>query len=113
VVLQDGAPAAYFHRLAETAGEWFDARPTDAAGLARRLGELRQGCSSLILADHQGLSAADQAWLVERCRTWAAKFDAQRTAIEGGADPAAVRAEADETVRKLMTALRERARATA
>ncbi len=106
-------PSAYLNQLADAASEWFDARPADPPGLARRIGELRQGCSALILAEHSPLSAADRAWLVEKCRAWAAKFDAERLAIEAGRDPASVRAEVDETVRRLVRRVRDRAQATA
>lgn len=103
-------PAAYLDRLADAAEAWFQERPDDALALARRIGEFRQGCSVLILAEHRALAAEDRAWLVERCRAWAARFDAHLAAVEAGRDPGTVRAEADATVRALIEALRARTR---
>jgi hypothetical protein len=107
---QDLPPAAYLDRLADAAADWFRARPDEPIALARRLAELREGCSVLILSEHRPLSPEDRTWLVERCRSWAAKLDAHLTAVEAGEDPAKVRAAADETVNRLIAALRERAR---
>jgi len=105
---QDVPRDAYLARLADEAGEWFAKRPDDPSGLARRIVEFRRGCSTLILADHRPLSAEDRAWLVAKCRAWASRLDAHLAAVEAGKAPLAVRAEADETVRKLIAALRGR-----
>ena len=102
-------PAEYLNALAATSEEWFKQRPDDAAGVARRINEFRTGCSQLILSPHTPLAPADRDWLVERCRAWARKLDDHLTALEAGADPAKVRGDADDTVRKLQAALRERA----
>jgi len=106
-------PGVYLDRLADAAGEWFKKRPDDPNALARRIGEFRQGCSVLILSPHKPLAAQDRAWLVEKCRAWAAKLDAHLAALEGGASAAQVRDEADATINKLIAALRERAQALA
>ena len=55
-------------------------RPDDPIDLARRIGEFRQGCSVLILSPHKPLSGQDRAWLVGKCRAWAAKLDAHLAA---------------------------------
>jgi hypothetical protein len=102
--------ADYLEGLAKAGEEWFDARPADALALARRLGELRLGCSRLILSPKEPLNDEDRAWLTERCRAWAVAIDGHLTSLEGGADPVAVRDAADATVRKLIDALRNRAR---
>ncbi|MGZ3303087.1 MAG: hypothetical protein ACXWO3_18805, partial [Isosphaeraceae bacterium] len=106
-------PGVYLDRLADAAGEWFKKRPADPIALARRIGEFRQGCSVLILSPHKPLSGQDRAWLVEKCRAWAAKLDAHLAALEGGASAAKVRDDADATINKLIEALRDRAKALA
>lgn len=107
---QNASPRAYFTHLADAAHEWFNKRPDDSLALARRIAEFRQGCSRLILSQHQPLSAGDRTWLVEKCRAWAAKLDTHLAAVEAGQDPLKVRAEADETINKLIAALRDRAK---
>lgn len=108
---QDGPANAYLNRLADGAAEWFNEKPEQAAPLAKRIGELREGCSQLILAQHQPLSAADRLWLVDNCRRWGAQLDKQRDALEAGQDATQVREQTDATVRELVEALRKRARA--
>jgi hypothetical protein len=100
---------AYLSSLADSAGEWFNQRPDRPQALARRIAEFRQGCSVLILSVHKPLPEEDRIWLVERCRTWATKLDAHLAAVEAGQDVLKVRAEADTTIDRLVTALRERA----
>jgi hypothetical protein len=102
-------PRQYLEQLASAAEEWFKKRPEDAPGLAKRLNEFRTGCSQLIFAEHAPLAKADRLWLVERCRVWAGKLDAHLAALESGEDPAQVRAKADDTVKALIQALRDRA----
>ena len=109
----DLPPGVYLDRLADAAGEWFKKRPDDPIALARRIGEFRQGCSVLILSPHKPLSARDRAWLVEKCRAWAAKLDAHLAALEAGASAAKVRDDADATISKLIEALRDRAKSLA
>ena len=96
----------YLEALAGGGQAWFNKRPDDAAGLAQRILEMRQGCNRLILADHSPLSAAEQEWLKDKCRAWAAKFDQQLAALEAGADVAEVRRAMDEIVTNLVKALR-------
>jgi hypothetical protein len=109
---QDQPPASYLDHLADAAEDWFQTRPDDPLALARRIAEFRQGCSVLILAPHRPLSPADRAWLIEKCRAWAAKLDANLAAVEAGEDPLRVRDEADATIQGLIGALRERARSS-
>ncbi|MBV8129008.1 MAG: hypothetical protein JO114_15275 [Planctomycetaceae bacterium] len=113
VLADDLPPGVYLDRLADAAGEWFKKRPDDPIALARRISEFRQGCSVLILSPHKPLSAQDRAWLVEKCRAWAAKLDAHLAALEAGASAAKVRDDADATVNKLIEALRDRAKVLA
>jgi hypothetical protein len=102
-------PAEYFNALAATSEEWFNKRPDDAAGVAKRINEFRTGCSQLIFAPHASLAPTDKDWLVEKCRVWAKKLDDHLTELERGADALNVRGDADDTIRKLQAALRERA----
>ena len=44
------------------------------------------------------------------CRAWAKALDGHQQALDAGADPLAVRAEVDETVRAIAAALREKAK---
>jgi hypothetical protein len=44
------SPGAYLQELADVGQKWFDQRPDDPAALARRIGQMRQGCSRLIFA---------------------------------------------------------------
>jgi hypothetical protein len=102
-------PSEYLNALATTAGEWFDKRPDDAAGVAKRLNEFRTGCSQLILSPHPSLRPLDQDWLVDKCRLWAKKLDEHLSALESGTDPLIVRKAADDTIHTLQDALRKRA----
>ena len=106
---QDLPRAAYLDHLASTAADWFRKRPDAPIALARRIAEFRQGCSVLILSEHRPLSPEDRTWLVAKCRAWAARLDAHLAAVEAGEAPEKVRAAADETVNRLITALRDRA----
>ena len=103
----------YLEKLADAAEEWFDDRPATRSELARRLNELRTGCSRLIRADHESLSLADRKWLVARCRDWALKIDESLVQLESGSSPQAVRTQVDQLIRKLSNTLRTRQPATA
>jgi hypothetical protein len=63
--------------------------------------------------DHRPLAATDRDWLKERCRLWAGKLDAHLASIESGGDVPSVRQDADDTIRKLMDALRARSEGVA
>jgi hypothetical protein len=102
--------AKYYAALADRGNEWFDERPADAVSLARRLLEFRQGCAVLQLAPHGPLTPQAREDLKAKCRNWAAKFDGYLARVEAGEDPAAVRAEADATVRKLVDTLQAESR---
>lgn len=109
-VFQSDVPApVYLHKLAKAAEQWFAHRPEDPHGVALRIGEFRQGCSRLLLAEHPALSSSDREWLHERCRVWAQRLDEHLVALESGANPLQIREEADATVRRLIDALRRRA----
>lgn len=103
-------PDEYLNRLANSADEWFKKRPESAPELAKRILEFRRGCTTLIFAEHQPLAAADREWLVERCRVWAGKLDDHLAQLEAGGSVQDVRTQADDTVNKLIAALRERSK---
>ena len=112
-----GLPAAtdrvaYLEALGDGGQQWFARRPDDPAELAKRIRELRQGCSTLLVADHPPLTDADRRWLKERCAKWADKFDTALADLGSGKDAAEVRAAVDATVVQLVKALRERAATT-
>ncbi len=107
----DGSAPAYLNQLADAAEDWFKTRPAEPAALARRIGEFRRGCDVLIRAEHKPLPAVDRDWLVTKCHAWAGKLDAHLASVRAGEPPLKVRAEADQTVRQLIEALRQRAKA--
>lgn len=106
--------AKYLTALAERGNEWFDERPTDAASLARRLSEFRQGYSALLLAPHEPLSPNEREELRKRCRDAAKKFDDFLIRVETNKDNPqtllAVRTEADAVVRELIEMLQKETR---
>ena len=106
-------PREYLNDIADSAEDWFKKRPETRPDMARRITQFRQGCSTLMLAEHPSLAAADRDWLRERCRVWATKLDGHLAAAEAGEDITTVRAAADETVNKLIKAIRDRAQAIA
>src|SRR5207247_1871657 len=78
------AAADYMTKLAEAADEWFKQRPGDSRELAKRIGEFRQGCSQLLLAEHKSLPLDERVWLINRCKTWATKLDQHLADVEAG-----------------------------
>ena len=102
--------AEYLSALADRAEEWFDERPAGAPALTRRLAEFHQGCSAFLFAPHEPLAPELRDELRRKCRDWAQKFEGYLADLEAGQDPAAVRARADATVRKLVETLRAESR---
>jgi hypothetical protein len=98
----------HFANLARAAAEW-DARPRQTpAELRRALRGMRDGCTAVLAAPHHMLTAADRAWLVDRCLTCGASLDRNLADLHAGRSSDEVRAEADATVAGLVRALRER-----
>jgi hypothetical protein len=97
------------NRLADEANQWFDARPSTSAALLSRLGEMRRGCDLLLAAPRKPLAEADRAWLQQKCRDWASKFDVQIAQLQAGAAVDSVRQQADDTVRSMCDAIKQRA----
>lgn len=106
-------PSAYLEGLADAAEDWSAKKPANAEELARRIGEMRIGCSRLILASHRPLSPDDQKWLLGKCKDWAIAFDKALTELESSRDVAKVQKQMDDTVDRLTKALREQARQAA
>ncbi len=104
-----GRPDLYLDQLAEAAEDWFKVRPEDRAGLTQRVEQFRAGCRQLIAAPHTALAPADRAWLVERCRAWMSKLEANLNSLEQGQEPLQVRDDVDKTVRKLIDTLHAKA----
>lgn len=104
-----GSQKEYLNHLANAADEWFKKRPETPAALAKRISEFRDGCTTLLLAEHRPLTAETKAWLRERCSVWAGKLDAHRAALEAGQPVPTVRDAADDTIRKLIQAMRKKA----
>ena len=108
VFAQDVPAAAYLRRLADSAEEYF-ARPRDTTKqLEQTITDFRRSCDVLLAAQHETLNDTDRAWLRERCQAWSKKFDDQLAELRRTGDTATVRVAADETIRKLITALRSR-----
>ena len=100
---------AYLEQLASAAQGWYRKRPESAEAVSERILQFRTGCNQLIFADHASLDEPDREWLVERCRAWSEKLNQHLIAVEAGQSPLEVRAEADETVGRLIEALEKRA----
>lgn len=100
----------YLNTLAGAAEEWFKKRPEDSEGLAKRLRDFRHGCDTLLAAPHPQLAEVDKTWLLEKCRTWAGKIDGHLADLQSASKSVqVVRTEADETITKLVAALKARA----
>lgn len=104
------SPKEYLNKLAANAEEWSLHRPSDPAGVGTRIAELRIGCTRLMHSTYGPLTPADKAWLLEHCRAWAKLLDGHQQALDTGADPLAVRAAVDETVRAMAATFREKAK---
>lgn len=109
LAIDESDPKAYLTRLAANAEEWSLHRPSDPAGVGTRIAEFRIGCTRLMHSSYGPLAPADKAWLLDHCRVWAKRLDAHQQALDAGADPAAVRAAVDETVREIAATLRGKA----
>jgi len=108
VLPTDGTGEEYFYVLADLAEEWFDERPGDSLGIAKRITEFRQGCSILMLSEHKPLMEADRKWLLRSCRRWADELDAHLADLEDQKkDMRRVRDEMDFTVEIFVDRLRD------
>ncbi|NQV24935.1 MAG: hypothetical protein HQ518_11260 [Rhodopirellula sp.] len=99
----------YLNHLADSADEWFKKPRDTKVALAKRLSDFRHGCDTLIEAPHRQLSDENRQWLVEKCKAWSGKLDDHLTALSAGDSVAKVSQAADETINKLILAMRTRA----
>lgn len=99
----------YLNHLADSASEWFKKPRDTKVALTKRLSDFRHGCDTLIEAPHRQLSHEDRQWLVEKCKAWSGKLDDHLTALSAGESVAIVSQSADETINKLILAMRTRA----
>jgi hypothetical protein len=95
--------------LAAGAEEWAKKRPDNRVALAQRLNEFRQGCSVLILSEHQPLTPVDRRWLKDACQKWAQKLDGQLARLESGEPVSEVEKATDDMAKTIATKLRDRA----
>jgi hypothetical protein len=102
----------YLDRLAEASEEWYRVEREDPLSLARRMSELRQGCSILLLSVHRPLTLEDRTWLMDSCRSWSARCDGYLIALESGTEPRIIRGQVDRLIEEIATALRKQARST-
>jgi hypothetical protein len=110
ILAQVKTPREHLERLASGADDWFKKTPATAQELGARIAEMRRGCSQLILGEHPPLNKEQRDWLVSKCKEWAAKLDQQLAALESGTSLEEVQKSSDEIVRKLSTALRNKAK---
>jgi hypothetical protein len=100
----------FFISLADSAKKWFAGQSEDSAALAERVLQMRRGCTRLMLAKHTLLDTDNKLWLLDKCRSWAAKLDQYLVAIEAGDDPVQVRERIDKFVDRLVGELEEQAK---
>jgi hypothetical protein len=107
-------PAQFFNTLADAAEDWFLERPRDREPLIERLNQFSAGCSKLIESPLETLSAEDRQWLRERCGRWKTAIDGLSAQLAAGqSPPQTIRDAADDIIRRLQVALRERSRGAA
>ena len=99
----------YLNHLVDSAGEWFKKPRDTQAALAKRLSDFRHGCDTLVEAQHAQLASEDRQWLVEKCKAWSGKLDDHLAALSAGDPIDKVGEAADETINKLILAMRTRA----
>lgn len=84
----------YLEMLAAAAGEWSSKKTTTDEELQTRLQQFRDGCETLLAADHPQLMQQDRAWLLARCSSWRAQIERLLTATESGQPIEKVRSDA-------------------
>jgi hypothetical protein len=93
---------AYWHRLATVKEWWFNVKPVDKVQLAMRMGQLSEGCSVLILREHNSLSPADRDHLVDKCRAWAKELNQYIVELQAdNADVPAIQKKTDAWVERV------------
>jgi hypothetical protein len=88
--------------------DWTPARTADKTALVASLTDFRHGCDTLINAPLTQLPEKDRTWIKERCQKWREKIVGHLADLEAGQKPFdTVRDEANATVNKLITVLRD------
>jgi hypothetical protein len=99
----------YLHSLSQAANDWFSKQPETPADLNKRLQQFRTGCEELLKSPHTQLAEADRAWLKERCQAWISKIDGHLADLAQDKKPfAEVKTQSNETIQKLIDALKAR-----
>ncbi|MCA9084446.1 MAG: hypothetical protein KDA81_10345 [Planctomycetaceae bacterium] len=105
-----GTEQEFLNHLADAASQWSNRTPTNGEQLQTRLTQFSNGCGQLIRTLDEPLpqlTPSTQTWLQEKCRSWKEKLDGHIAEISAiPTDFERVRTAADETVRKLIQALR-------
>lgn len=110
VFASDAAATAYLNRLAAAVEEYRADEMEDAPALARRIGEIRDGCTRFAMARHDPLSDADRADVKARCRKWSDKLDAYRKELEDSpAQAGRIHGEVNALVEQMAHVLRAKA----
>ncbi|MCA9048703.1 MAG: hypothetical protein KDA89_08240 [Planctomycetaceae bacterium] len=107
----EGRDQKFLDHLADAAGQWSNKQPSDNSELRERLAQFSEGCGQLIRTLEQQqlnqLTPEAQQWLHDRCLAWKGRIDGHIAAIDNQSESfEQVRDHADETVEKLITALR-------
>jgi hypothetical protein len=98
----------YFNRIADAASEWFIQRPINSAQLISLLQDVSDDCQILIEAEHPALTTAERDWFVTKCGNWKTEFDITLSSLQSGdLTLEAAQAAVDQTMRKLVNALRK------
>jgi len=106
--------AAYLNQLAAAVEEYRATQPEDAATLARRIGEIRDGCTRFAMAAHPPLSQADRADVKARCRKWSDRLDEYRKQLEDSPDDAGkIHDQVNALIEQMAKVLRTKAEAPA
>lgn len=100
----------YYTAMANAGAQWGDQRPENSRDLARRISEFRQGCSTLLLAEHKPLNPQQKKDLIDRCHNWAKKLDDALAKLESEANVENIRSDVDSIVRGLVEYLTSEAR---
>lgn len=100
--------AEHLKQLAEAAADYTMESRLDRQRLRQRITAFRKGCDTLLAAKHEQLVTNDADWLRERCRAWAEKLDGHLADLDAGKPLEDIRAAAEETRTKMVTALKTR-----
>lgn len=110
--------ADFFTNLATAAGEWNNKVPQNSAELELRLVQFTTGCQTLIdvLESEETLpqlSSESRHWLTDKCKAWKGEMNVFVTQIQSDTDAfELIKEKADDKVRSLVEALKQRTAAS-